>query len=138
MTENVFAFAMVQTFVSLAATILVVLIIAKAVERAGQRKHEAFLKVLEAGVYDRKLLKAKTRGHGSLGWGIVFTAIGVGLFIGFAVLGILKEGAIGALVPLFTGIGLIVFHSIVKRMASEEKENGEPVRLPGKPPVAMP
>jgi hypothetical protein len=138
MHESVFAFAMVQTLVSLAATILVVLIIAKAIERGGQRRHEAFLKVLEAGVYDRKLLKTKTHGYASLGWGIVFVAIGAGLFIGFAMLGILDQALIGSMVPLFIGIGLIVFHSIVRRAASEEKENGEPVRLPGKPPVATP
>jgi len=138
MHESVFAFAMVQTLVSLAATVLVVLIIAKAIERGGQRRHEAFLKVLEAGVYDRALLKKKTRGHASLGWGIVFVAVGAGLFIGFAVLGILSEAAIGAVIPLFMGIGLIVFHSVVRRAAGEEKENGEPIRLPGKPPVATP
>jgi hypothetical protein len=138
MQESVFAFAMVQTLISLAATVLVVLIIVKAVERGNQRRHEAFVKVLEAGVYDRALLKKKTRGYASLGWGIVFAAIGAGLFVGFAMLGILADALIGAMVPLFIGIGLIVFHSIVRRAASEEKENGEPVRLSGKPPVATP
>ena len=68
----------------------------------------------------------------------MFVAIGAGLLIGFAVLGILDQASMGAMVPLFVGIGLIVFHRIVKRSASEETENGEPIRLPGKPPVATP
>lgn len=126
------------TLITFAGVVAIVAILAKSAERTSHARQEIFNKVLESGVYDRSLLWRSKRGHASLGWGIVFTAIGVGLFIGFVILGILDEAAIGALVPLFIGIGLIIFYTIVRRRASDEDENGQPVKLSGKPPVATP
>ena len=111
---------------------IVVLIVFKHASTESKRKQEAFAAALERGVYDPKLLgqmPARRGGTAALGWGFVFTAIGLALFIGFLVMGIMADAITGALVPLFMGVGLILYHRVRRSQAAEAGENGKPIQL---------
>ena len=115
-----------------AVIVLIVLTVFKHASTESRRRHEAFTAALEKGYYDPTLL-GKVRGKGgtaALGWGFVFTAIGLALFIGFAVMGILGEALLGALIPLFMGLALVLYHRVRKSLAARTEANGKPVRIP--------
>ena len=137
-------FAFLMTLVSLGAVILIVMLGIQAESRKAKARHETFLKLLDSGVYDYRLVRVKKRGNALLGWGIVFTAMGLGIWIGLASMqdpSIVKDGLTGALIPLFVGIGMIVFWAIVRRLGKGSEENDKPIVLDEragapKPPVS--
>lgn len=122
-------FAFLTTLISIAATVLIVVAIMRGITHAQNVRHEAYKEALDRGVYDPTLLKKRRTGHASLGWGLVFTAMGVGMVIGFIFLGIMSEGAPGAFITLFVGLALIAFHVMVSKRSEGEVKNGEPVKL---------
>jgi hypothetical protein len=118
----------------LAGTAMIVLIVFTVFKHAAaedKRKHEAFTAALEKGVYDPSLLGGgpKKRGTAALGWGFVFIAVGLALFVGFIALGILSEAIIGSLIPLFMGIALVLYHRVRKSQALEADKNGKPIQI---------
>jgi len=129
----VFVFSIFMTLVSLGATILIVMLIIKAVENARKARQEAFYKALDRGVYDVRLLgRTKGSGKASLGWGIFFVAVGLGIFFGLAANvdpTILRMGMPGALIPFFIGVGLIVFYFLARSASRDVERNGEPMRV---------
>ncbi len=138
---EVFVFAFLNTVMALGAGVLIVMLIVRGVNHGQNVRHEAYREALEKGVYDYRLLERpkKKRGSASLGWGIVFVATGISLLIGFALLGVFGDAAIGGLMPLLVGIGLILFHVIMRGRADEGVvANGEPVRFAADSSVAMP
>jgi hypothetical protein len=127
-----FFFSFLTTLVALGAGVLIVMLIVRGVNHGQNIRHEAYREALEKGVYDYRLLERprRKRGAGSLGWGIVFVAIGIALLIGFLLLGIFRESAIGGLIPLLVGAGLLLFHFVMRGRADEDLAiNGEPVRF---------
>ncbi len=125
-------FSFLITLVSVGALVLIVLLIVKSVEHSRRVRQEAFLKALEGGVYDCELLGRKRRSVASLGWGITFIAVGLALLIGFVSLGIIGDALIGALIPLFIGVGLTIFHVLVRRASLGTEANGEPISIAAK------
>ncbi len=130
----VFIFPMIMTLISLAALVLIIMFIVKAVNHGQRLRKQAFDEALSRGIYDRALLEKKSKGIAPLGWGIFFAAIGIAMFIGFAALGILAEALTGALIPLFVGVGLIVYYTLTKSLR-EEVRNGKPIEIPQSGPV---
>ncbi len=124
-----FAFALLTTLVSIAGAVLIIVVIVRGIAHAQNVRHEAYKEALDRGVYDPTLLKKRRTGHASLGWGLVFTAMGIGMLIGFIFLGIMSEGAPGVFITLFIGIALIAFHMIVASRSKDEVKNGEPMKL---------
>ena len=124
-----FAFALLTTLVSIAGAVLIIVVIVRGIAHAQNVRHQAYKEALDRGVYDPTLLRKRRTGHASLGWGLVFTAMGIGMLIGFIFLGIMSEGAPGVFITLFIGIALIVFHMLVGRRSEGEAKNGEPVKL---------
>ncbi len=123
-------FTFLTTLVALAAGALIVMLIVKGINHAQNVRHEMFKETLASGIYDYRLIRKQRRGTAVIGWGIVLCAIGVALLIGFMMLGIMEEAAIGGLVPLFVGLGLILCHLLVgRKTAQEEAMNGEPVKI---------
>ena len=114
-----------------AMVVLILLTVFKHASTESRRKQEAFNAALEKGVYDPALLgrAPSKRGTAALGWGFIFIAVGLALFIGFVVMGILADGLIGALVPLFMGIALVTYHRVRKLQGAESETNGKPVQL---------
>lgn len=138
-------FAFLMTLISLGAVILIVMLGLQAERRKSTARQETIFKLLESGVYDPRLLRPKKRGHAVLGWGIIIMTTGLGVLAGLAGNqdpAVLRNGLPGAMVPMFVGIGMIVFWIIVRRVSSGTKENGEPIvlekreGLPPRPPVA--
>ncbi len=128
-TMDPFAFALLTTLVSIAALVLIVMMIVRGITHRQNVRHKAYKEALDRGVYDPSLLQKKRRGYASLGWGLVLTAMGIGMLIGFIFLGILSDGAPGVFITLFIGIALIAFHVIVTMRFKDEAQNGEPVKL---------
>ncbi|MBD3368321.1 MAG: hypothetical protein GF405_09170 [Candidatus Eisenbacteria bacterium] len=125
----VFLFPMIMTLISLAATVLIIMFIIRGVTHGQSMRKQAFDQALAKGIYDRSLLASKSKGIAPLGWGIFFTALGIAMIIGFASLGILSEAATGALIPLFVGVGLIVYYRLTKDVRESER-NGKPIEIP--------
>ncbi len=124
-------FGFMTALVSIGSGVLIVMLIVKGVMSRDRTRKEAFELALQKGIYDPTIIRPRKRpgGNAALGWGIALLGIGIAQVFGFISLGIWSEAAIGALVPLFVGIGLIVFHAIVKRNAVDIEENGKPVQL---------
>ena len=125
-------FAFLMTLVSLGAVVLIVVLGIQAEGRKAKVRQETFLKLLESGVYDYRLVRRKKRGNGLLGWGIVFTALGLGIWVGLGSMedpSIVRNGMTGAMIPFFVGIGMIVFWAIVRRVTKGSEENDKPVVL---------
>lgn len=114
-----------------AVIVLIVLTIFNAATKDSKRKHEAFAAALEKGIYDPTLLGSSPgkRGTAALGWGFIFIAIGLALFIGFVVMGILQEGLLGSLIPLFMGLALVLYHRVRKSQALDAERNGKPIQI---------
>ncbi len=133
-------FGFMTALISIGAGVLMVMLIVRGFMNADRTRKESFELALQKGIYDPTLIRPKKRpgGYAVLGWGIALLAIGLAEAIGFVALGIWSEAAIGALIPLFVGIGLIILHAIVKRNAVDVEKNGDPVQLvPGvDPPVS--
>ena len=53
--------------------------------------------------------------------------VGIALLFSFIALGIIGEALAGSLVPLFIGLGLIIYYAVRRKIAGDEKLNGEPV-----------
>jgi xanthine/uracil permease len=134
-----FVFSLIMALFSFGATIVIVLLIVSAVNKRQRIRKEMFTKMLEAGIYDPKFLRPTRRSVAPLGWGIFFAAVGVALIIGLSVMGIFREGVVGALIPLFIGAGLITYHTLLQRGVAGETENDKPIRIEpkhgGPPPV---
>ena len=134
----VFAFSLIMALLSFTLTIFIVMLIVRAVNRAQRIRQEMFAKVLESGIYDYRLLRGRRRGVAPLGWGLFFIAVGVALIIGLTIMGIFTEGAIGALIPFFIGLGLIIYYVLVKKQTAGEADNDKPIRFDvkvGEPPA---
>ena len=113
-----------------AMIVLIVFTVFKHGAAEDKRRHEAFNAALEKGVYDPSLLGGpKKRGAAALGWGFIFIAIGLALFVGFIALGILSEAIIGSLIPLFMGIALVLYHRVRKSQALDADKNGKPIQI---------
>jgi hypothetical protein len=123
-------FSFLTALVSLGAGVLMIMLIMKGINRSQEIRQQTYIKTLEKGIYDYRLLGGKpSSGTAVLGWGIFFTAVGIALFFSFIALGILSEALAGALCPLFIGIGLIVYYGVRRKIVGDEKQNGEPVAL---------
>jgi hypothetical protein len=121
-------FSFLTALVSLGAGVLMIMFIMKGINRSQELRQQMYMKTLEKGIYDYKLIGGKkSSGTAVLGWGILFTAVGIALFFSFISLGILHEAMAGSLVPMFVGIALIVYYSIRRKIVGDEKQNGEPV-----------
>ena len=126
------AFGILMALISISSTVIIVMLITKTIQNGRATRERAFRAALEQGVYDPALIRSGgTPGTGaaSLGWGIFFSMVGVALLIGFGVLGILGEAALGGLIPLAVGIGLILFHIIMRRNLKDMEHNGDPIRF---------
>ena len=105
-----------------------IMIIMKGINRSQEIRQQTYQKTLEKGIYDYRLIGGpKSSGTATLGWGIFFAGVGIALFFSFIALGILADALTGSLVPLFVGLGLIIYFVIRKRIVGDEKLNGEPV-----------
>ena len=95
-------FGFMTALVSIGAGVLMVMLIVRGFVSADRTRKEAFELALQKGIYDPAIIRpAKKRGgNAALGWGIALL-----------------------------GIGLIIFHVIVKRNAVDIEENGKPVQL---------
>jgi hypothetical protein len=126
-----FFFAFMSTLISMAAIVLVVMLIVRGFISRDRTRKESFELALQKGIYDPTIIRPKGRhgGDAALGWGIALLGIGLAEAIGFIALGVWRQAAIGALVPFFVGIGLIIFHVVVKRNAVDIEENGKPIQL---------
>ncbi len=96
-------------------------------------KHKERTKLMDMGLspqeardYFRESEKRPKNPYSSLKWGILFTAVGIGLFIGIILdeLGF-KSEVTGVLVLLFAGIGFIVYYII----ASSKMKKDEAAKL---------
>lgn len=134
-------FAFLVTLICLGAFVLIVMLIVRSVNQRQRARQEMFNALLAKGVYDYRLLKGRT-GSASLGWGITFVAIGIAILIGLARMPdpmIVRHGAIGGFIPLFIGLGLIVYYVISNAMKRRANSNGEPIQLrPPETPTAVP
>jgi len=121
-------FGFMTALISIGAGVLMLMLIMKGINRSQEIRQQTYMKTLEKGIYDYRLIGGKkSTGTAVLGWGIVFTAIGAALFFSFMALGITAEAMAGSLVPMFMGIGLIIYYVVRSKTATEEKQNGEPV-----------
>jgi len=132
-------FGFLMGIISIAGGVLIILIIMKGINRGQEIKQQTYMKTLEKGIYDFRLLgDTPSTGTATLGWGIFFAAVGLALFISFIFLGIIGEALAGALIPLFMGIGLIIYYFIRKNVVGDVETNGKPVRFDspggGEPP----
>ena len=111
-------FGFLTALISIAAGVLIVMAIMKGINRSQEIRQQTYMKTLEKGIYDYRLIGGKrTKGTAPLGWGIFF----------FIALGIIGEALAGSLVPLFIGLGLIIYYAVRRKIAGDEKLNGEPV-----------
>lgn len=117
------------SLVAIGGAALMIMLIMKGITRSQELRQQTYMKTLESGIYDYRLLggQKKSTGTATLGWGICFTGIGIALLFGFIALGILGEALIGSLVPFFVGLGLIIYYAIRRKIVGDEKQNGEPV-----------
>jgi hypothetical protein len=86
-----------------------------------QMRHETRLELIKQG----HKLPVEQDSYGSLKAGIVSTAVGLGLLIGVFVHASNERHPVGgeivfALVPLFVGLGLILFHVVWARRGRED------------------
>jgi F0F1-type ATP synthase assembly protein I len=96
-------------------------------------KHKERTKLMDMGLspqeardYFRESEKRPKNPYSTLKWGILFTSVGIGLFIGIILdeLGF-KSEVTGVLVLLFAGIGFIVYYVI----ASSKMKKDEAAKL---------
>jgi len=121
-------FGFLTALVSIGAGVLMIMIIMKGINRSQETRQQMYMKTLEKGIYDYRLIGGKkSSGTAVLGWGIFFTAVGIALFISFIALDVLSEAMTGSLVPFFVGLGLIIYYAIRRKIVGDEKQNGEPV-----------
>ncbi len=127
------AFGFLNALLALSAAIVMLMLFIKAGERAQKRKQENFLKALENGVYDYRLLGKSKGGNALLGWGIVFVALGLGILIGLGSMSdptVLSEGGMtGSMIPLLIGVGMIVFYFVGRKLGNGRTD--QPVVLEG-------
>lgn len=132
---SVFLFSFLTALISIGAGVLMIMIIMKGISRSQEIRQQMYLKTLEKGIYDYRLIGGEKKyGTATLGWGIFFTGVGIAIFFSLVAAGVLREGLAGSLVPLFIGIGLIVHYSIRRKIVGDEKRNSEPVTF--RPPAA--
>jgi len=121
-------FAFLTSLVSIAGGVFMIMFIMKGINRAQEIRQQTYQKTLDKGIYDYRLIEGKkSSGMATLGWGIFFVAVGIALLFSFIALGILSDALTGSLVPLFVGIGLIIYYAIRRKVVGDEKQNGEPV-----------
>ena len=121
-------FGFMTAVISIGAGVFMIMIIMKGINRSQEIRQQTYMKTLEKGIYDHRLIEGKkSTGTAVLGWGIFFTAVGIALFISFIALDILSEAMAGSLVPFFIGIGLIIYYAVRRKIVGDEKQNGEPV-----------
>jgi len=122
-------FGFMTALISIGAGVLIVMLIMKGIVRSQELRQQMYTKTLEKGIYDYRLIEGKQKSSGTavLGWGICFTGIGIALFFSFIALGIIGNALAGSLVPLFIGLGLIIYYAIRRKIVGDEKQNGEPV-----------
>ena len=121
-------FSFLTALVSIAGGVFMIMIIMKGINRAQEIRQQTYQKTLEKGIYDYRLIEGrKSSGTAALGWGIFFTGVGIALYFSFIALDILDEAMAGSLVPLFIGIGLIIYYALRRKVVGDEKQNGEPV-----------
>jgi hypothetical protein len=107
---------------------MMIMIIMKGINRSQEIRQQTYMKTLEKGIYDYRLIEGKkSSGTAVLGWGIFFTAVGIALFFSFIALGVLAEALTGSLVPFFIGLGLIIYYAIRRKIVGDVKQNGAPV-----------
>ena len=123
-------FSFMTALISLGAGVLMIMLIIKGINRSQETRQQTYMKTLEKGIYDYRLLGGKkSSGTAALGWGIFFASVGVALLFSFIAMGILSEALAGALCPLFIGVGLIIYYAVRRKLVGDEKENGEPVKF---------
>jgi hypothetical protein len=121
-------FSFMMALISIGGGVLIIMIIMRGINRSQEIRQQTYMKTLEKGVYDYRLLGDKpSTGTATLGWGIFFAAVGLALFISFIFLGIIGEALPGALIPLFMGIGLIIYYFARAKVAGDVQQNGKPV-----------
>ncbi len=121
-------FGFMTALVSIGAGVFMIMLIMKGINRSQEIRQQTYMKTLEKGIYDHRLIEGKkSSGTAVLGWGIFFVAVGIALLFSFIALGILSEALTGSLVPFFVGLGLIIYYAIRRKIVGDEKQNGEPV-----------
>jgi len=121
-------FSFLTALISIGAGVLMIMLIMKGINRSQELKQQMYMKTLEKGIYDYRLIEGKkSSGTATLGWGIFFVGVGIALLFSFIALGIIGEALAGSLVPFFIGLGLIIYYAIRRRTVGDEKQNGEPV-----------
>lgn len=117
--------AVFTTLVVLGAAVVIVMLIVKAIAHKQKVRQETIRMMLDRGVYDYRLIYGKKKGYASLGWGIVFVAIGFGMLVGFISLGLIREGLMGSSIVLLLGVGLIVYHVMTR--TDRDADNEQPI-----------
>jgi len=122
-------FGFMTAVISIGAGVFMIMIIMKGINRSQEIRQQTYMKTLEKGIYDYRLIEGKksSSGTAALGWGIVFTGVGIALYFSFIALDILDDAMAGSLVPLFIGIGLIIYYALRRKVVGDEKQNGDPV-----------
>jgi len=133
--ESIFAFSLIMTLISSATVVAIVMFVVRGIVQRQRVRQETFRTLLDKGIYDYRLIGGRTGGgtHRTLGWGIFFIATGLGILAGLALNPdpmVPRMGAPGGLIPLFIGVGLLVFYFLVRRVQTSTEENGRPVSLP--------
>ncbi len=125
------SFGVLMGLISISSTVVIIMLIVRAIQNRQASRERMFTAALEKGVYDPRIMNPRSASSGaaSLGWGIFFAMVGIALLIGFGVLGIISEAALGGLIPLAIGIGLIAFHVIMKRGQKDIEHNGDPIQF---------
>ena len=85
--------------------------------RRAKERHEMIMALIEKGEYDTDLLRDKERYRKDsiLFTGIIMTAIGIATAIGVPIAAKKLEPLIAGLIPLFIGLGLMVFYYFLSR-----------------------
>lgn len=118
-------FALLWSFLSLVAIVIVVMLIVKAVNHSQRLRFEAIVAMIQKGVYDPRLLEPRAGSIVTLGWGIALISLGAAIMVGLLVLE--KTAALMAgLIPLFLGVGLVITHWLARRLSAQAVRRTEP------------
>ncbi|MCK4303280.1 MAG: hypothetical protein KAY24_03495 [Candidatus Eisenbacteria sp.] len=118
-------FVLLWSFLALAAIVIVVMLIVKAVNHSQKLRFEAIVAMIQKGVYEPRLLEPQAGSIITLGWGIALISIGAAIMVGLLVLGKTAALIVG-LIPLFLGVGLVITQWLVRRQSAIAARSTEP------------
>ncbi|MFC1514085.1 DUF6249 domain-containing protein [candidate division KSB1 bacterium] len=106
-------------------TFLILFIIFERKARMNDREctHKERLAMIEKGQYDfPQHMKKGINLPRYMAWGFIFSGIGLAIILGLAIMGE-WDGMIGGLIPLFIGIGLLLFNKIQSEKDEQKERN---------------